>query len=228
MPPFPGSCFDAKTCYNLRRKDMGKHADSVDMRVLKFIKAHPLGWVFTPAHLSDLGSRNAVESALRRHKKAGLIRQVARGLYDRPHVHPKFGLLPPNVEGIAAAFKSRDAIRLQPTGAYAANLLGLSDQVPMRIVYLTDGPTRKLKIGNLRISFRHTTPRNMATAGKSSGLVIQALRWIGQRQDHQSTVSRLRKLIPANDRLRLASDAHYAPRWIAQLMHSIAKEEPVK
>ncbi len=207
---------------------MGRHATSVDTRVLKFIKTHPLGWVFTPAHLSELGSRAAVEMALRRRKTAGLIRQIARGLYERPRVHPKFGLLAPDIEAVAAALKSRDAIRLQPTGAYAANLLGLSDQVPMRIVYLTDGPTRRLKIGNRRISLRRTTPRNMATAGTMSGLVIQALRWMGRRQDQEPAVSRLRRKISGDDRRRLMIDARYAPRWIAQIMRRVAQEEPRK
>jgi hypothetical protein len=207
---------------------MGKHATSVDTQVLTFINGHPAGWVFTPAHLRDVGSRTAIETALRRHKKAGLIRQIARGLYERPRTHPKLGPLAPDIEAVAEALKTRDAIRLQPTGAYAANLLGLSDQVPMRIVYLTDGPTRRLKIGKLQISLRRTTPRNMATAGSVSGLVIQALRWLGRRNDREPAVNQLRKQLSDADKRQLAADAHYAPEWVAQVMRKIAQLEEAK
>jgi hypothetical protein len=175
-----------------------------------------------------LGSRTAVATALKRHKKAGLIRQVARGLYERPRTHPKLGPLAPDIEAVAAALKSRDAIRLQPTGAYAANLLGLSDQVPMRIVYLTDGLTRRLKIGKLQISLRRTTPRNMVTAGTVSGLVIQALRWLGRRLDQEPVVSQLRRQLSDDDKRQLAADARYAPEWVAQVMRKIAQVEEAK
>jgi len=116
-----------------------------------------------------------------RHKRKGAIRQLARGLYDYPDQHPGIGLLSPSTDAIAHALKSRDAARLQPTGAYAANILGLSDQVPARTVFLTDGRARRVKIGRQEIILRHTTLRNRATAGTTSGMVIQALRWLGRR-----------------------------------------------
>lgn len=202
----------------------GKHAGSVDSHVLALVKGRPSGWVFTPADLSGLGSRSAVAGALKRHKRAGFIRQAARGLYERPRTHPKLGVLPPDLKEVEAALKRRDAIRLQPTGAYAANLLHLSTQVPMRVVFLTDGPARRLNVGKTQITLRRTTPRNMATAGTASGLVIQALRWLGKSSDHRLTVPRLRKLLSAEDRRRLSNDARYAPAWIAKIMREIAAD----
>lgn len=200
----------------------GKHATSVDSHILGLVQSRPAGWVFTPADLSDLGSRNAVAAALKRYKKAGLIRQIARGFYDRPRNHPQFGVLAPDLKEVEQALKRRDAIRLQPTGAYAANLLHLSTQVPVRIVYLTDGPARRLRVGKTHIILRRTTPRNMATAGTASGLVIQALRWLGKKSDHSSTIPLLRKALSVDDRHRLASDARYAPAWIATIMREVS------
>lgn len=200
----------------------GKHATSVDSQILNRVQTRPAGWVFAPGDLADLGSRNAVAAALKRHKKAGLIRQVARGLYDKPRTHPQFGVLAPDLKEVEQALKRRDAIRLQPTGAYAANLLHLSTQVPVRVVYLTDGPARRIRIGKTHITLRRTTPRNMATAGTASGLVVQALRWLGKKSDHSSTVSRLRKALSDEDRHRLASDARYAPAWIAKIMREVS------
>jgi len=186
------------------------------------IRGHGLGWVFTPASFKGIGSRAAVESALRRYKNDGTIRQVARGLYDYPRTDPQLGILAPSVDQIVAALEDRDAVRLQPSGAYAANLLGLSDQVPMRIVFLTDGPTRKLQVGNRQILLRHTTPRNMATAGRISGTVIQALRWLGQRHVDDQVTSILRERLHAKDKAQLLKDIHYAPIWIAQIIRAAA------
>jgi hypothetical protein len=200
----------------------GNHAKSVASQILRRLQKHPIDWVFTPSDLSDLGTRNAVASALKRHKKAGLIRQIARGLYDRPRRHSQFGILAPELKEVEQALKRRDAIRLQPTGAYAANLLHLSTQVPMRVVYLTDGPARRLRIGKTQIVLRRTTPRNMATAGTASGLVIQALRWLGKNGDHSLTVPQLKKVLSIDDRRKLVSDARYAPAWIAKIMREVA------
>lgn len=199
-------------------------SQSIAQQILRSIRAHGRGWVFSPASFKGLGSRAAVESALRRHKNEGTIRQLARGLYDYPRTDPQLGVLAPSIEQITAALEARDAVRLQPSGAYAANLLGLSDQVPMKIVFLTDGPTRKLQIGKRQILLKRTTPRNMATAGRISGTVIQALRWLGQQNTDDQTTSALRQRLHSRDKAQLMKDIHYAPIWIAQVIRAISEE----
>ena len=161
-----------------------------------------------------------------RHTRAGTIRQFARGLYDYPRQDPLLGTLSPAVDGITRAVAGRDATRLQPSGAYAANLLGLSDQVPMRIVMLTDGPTRKVVLGKLQITLRRTTPRNMATAGRVSGTVIQALRWLGRRYVDDRMVRMLRSRLSPADKRQLLKDIRYAPAWIAEAMRKVAEDQP--
>lgn len=196
---------------------------TVANKVLKTIRGHGLGWVFTPASFKGVGSRAAVESALRRHKNNGTIRQLARGLYDYPRTDPQLGVLAPSVDQVVAALEVRDAVRLQPSGAYAANLLGLSDQIPMKVVFLTDGPTRKVRVGNRQILLKRTTPRNMATAGRISGTVIQALRWLGRKRVDAQTKVILKKRLDAKDKTQLMKDIRYAPIWIGQIIRSIAE-----
>lgn len=202
-------------------KIMGKHAQSADNRVLDRIKQHGPGWVFTPADFSDLGSRTAVATALKRHKARSTIRQLARGLYDVPRQDKQLGLLSPSTEAVVEAIKNRDAVRLQPTGAYAANLLGLTEQVPVRIFFLTDGPERKIKLGRKEIVFKNTTPRNMATAGRISGLVIQALRWLGKRHVDQDMIKQLRARLDDEAKQQLLADVRHAPIWIAEIIRQI-------
>ena len=205
---------------------MPKHSTSTDSKVLDRIRSYRRGWVFTPAHLTDLGSRNAVASALKRFKADGMIRQLARGLYDYPVQDPVLGTVTPSADAIARALVVRDAIRLQPSGAYAANVLGLSEQVPSRIVFLTDGPARKVKIGKREILLLHTTPRNMATAGRKSGTLIQALRHLGQKQVDAKVLATLRRHITAADRPTILKDLRHAPAWIADLLRPFVVPPP--
>ncbi len=201
---------------------MKKDKITIDNKIVSRIYGHGRGWVFTPNDFKDLGSRDAIASALKRHKKAGLIRQLARGLYDYPKIDEQLGALQPSSDSIASALAGRDAARLQPTGAYAANLLGLSTQVPMRIAYLTDSLSRTVRIGKRQIILKRTTPRTMATAGRISGLVIQALRHIGQKNVDEDIIAHLNRHLDARQKGQLLKDIKYAPAWIAVIFRDLA------
>jgi hypothetical protein len=198
---------------------------SVDSKILNRVHGRGRGCVFTPGDFLDLGSRQAVDLALHRLVKKGVLRRLARGLYDYPRIDEQLGPLSPTIDAVVKALKGRDNIRLQPSGGYAANLLGLSEQVPMKVVFLTDGPTRRVQLGKQTIMLKRTTPRAMATAGRVSGMVIQALRHIGQRHVDELTVTRLRKRLSAEEKKQMLKDIRYAPAWIAAIMRRVAQQE---
>lgn len=202
---------------------MTKHLKSSGSQILSRIRSKRRGWVFTPGDFADLGSRTAVGKALMRHARAGTIRQLARGLYDFPVHDKRFGTVPPSDESIANALKGKDAFRLQPSGGHAANLLGLSAQVPMRTVFLTDSRSRKVRLGRREIVLKNTSARHLATAGRISGVVIQALRWIGRRHLDESTLATLRRNLTDEDKQQLLKDIRYAPEWIADVMRQVAQ-----
>lgn len=187
------------------------------------IKKCGRGWVFTPKHFLDLGSRQGVDLALHRLKATGAVRQLARGLYDYPVQDPVLGTVAPSADQIARALVVRDVIRLQPSGAYAANILGLSEQVPSRVVFLTDGPTRKVVLGKREIILQRTTPRNMATAGRKSGTIIQALRYLGKDQVDDRVMAILRRQISDEERSKIHNDLRHAPEWITDLLRPITQ-----
>ncbi len=195
---------------------------TVDEQILSLIYGNRRGWVFTPDNFKHLGSRDSIASALKRHKQSSLIRQLARGVYDYPKIDPELGILEPSAETIAKTLAGRDATRLQPSGAYAANLLGLSTQVPMKIVYLTDGRSRTVQLGQRQIILKNTTPRNMATANKISGLVIQALRYLGKDNITQEEIATLKMRLSPTDRKQLIADIRYAPEWVAEIFRELA------
>ncbi|MGD0234617.1 MAG: DUF6088 family protein [Syntrophorhabdales bacterium] len=198
---------------------------SIDIRIVSRIYGSRRGSVFTPGNFLDLGSRDAVDKALSRLAQRGTLRRLSRGLYHYPKTHPVIGILSPSPDAIAKALAGKHGIRLQPSGAYAANLLGLSTQVPAKIVYLTDGPSRTVKVSNQEIRLHHTTPRNMGPAGRVSGLVIQALRHLGPRHVDDSVIRTLRRKLSSQDKKRLLKDIAFAPSWVGAHMRAIAREE---
>lgn len=183
------------------------------------------GTVFTPDDFADLGSPHAVGMTLTRLMRNGGIRRVARGIYDVPKQDKMLGALSADTDAIAQALANRHKMKLQPTGAYAANLLGLSEQLPMKVAYLTDGTPRTIKIGKRQIILKHTTPRQMAAAGKVSGLFIQALRWLGQRHVTTQTLKQLQQRLDATAKRQLLKDAHLAPVWVANWMRQVATDQ---
>jgi len=196
---------------------------SVDATVARRVQRAAAGTVFTPALFARAGNRAAVDKALQRLVERGGLRRLARGLYDKPRDDPLLGLLWPSVDEVVRALMGKDRLRLQPTGAYAANLLGLTEQVPARVEFLTDGTGRTVQVGPMRIVLKRTTPRQMAAAGRSSGLVIQALRSLGAAHVNADRLERLRRTLPANERRALLADLALAPSWMRPLLRQLAE-----
>lgn len=199
---------------------------NIESSILASIKRRGRGAVVVPADFLELGSREAVDTALHRLVRKGTIRRIARGVYDFPITHPALGPLQPSAEAVAKALAGRDRTRIQPAGAYAANVLGLSEQVPAKAVFLTDGPSRTVRVGPRTIELRRTTPKNMAAAGRLSGLLIQALRAIGKENATPERLARLKRSLPAAKRRELIKDIPLAPAWMHPIFRQLSGESP--
>jgi len=197
----------------------------IEKSILNRVRGSGKGWCFTPTAFADLGGTAAVWTALHRLTQRGIIRRLTQGLYDFPRTHAELGMLSPDPEAVAQALARGRSIRLQPSGAYAANLLGLSEQVPARIVFLTDGAPRRIRFGNQEIVLRRTTPRNMATAGRISGTVIQALRYIGKHRITSAHRQSLLRRLSAAEKQQLIKDRLNAPGWMRPLLEEISGED---
>jgi hypothetical protein len=198
---------------------------SIDAAISRKVRRAKPGTVFTPALFVGLGSRAAVDKTLQRLAARGELRRLSRGLYDKPRHDPLLGVLWPSVDAVVAALTGKDKVRLQATGAYAANLLGLSDQVPARVEFLTDGTSRTVKAGPMQIVLKRTTPRQMAAAGRTSGLVIQALRSIGPAHLTPQRLKQLRRSLPDAERQSLLKDLDLAPGWLQPTLRTLAADQ---
>ena len=198
---------------------------SIESRILKRIKALPKGALILPADFNDLGSSEAVRLTLFRLEKEEVIVRVAQGIYVRPKMSEFIGPILPTAEEIAEAIAKRDKIRTVPTGSYALNALGLSTQMPMNIVLLTDGSPRTIKIGKRTIKFKKTTPKNLLAKGKISRLAIQALKELGNGKVSEQEERKIIALLKKEDQKHLLHDIALAPVWIQKIMKKALNNE---
>ena len=191
---------------------------SVEKQIEKSIKSKQKGVLIIPDDYMDYGSSDAVRKALDRLENKQIIVRVAQGIYVRPKISKLIGPLVPSAEEVAEAIAKRDRIRTIPTGSYALNALGLSTQVPMNIVLLTDGSPREIKVGKRKIKFKKTTPKNLLAKGKISRLVIQALKEIGNGKVTTEEEIKIIDLLKKEDTKDLLHDIALAPVWIQKIM----------
>lgn len=181
----------------------------------------------TPKDFLDLGTREAVDQALSRLARAGQLRRVARGMYDKPRISNVLKQpAPVDLDAAIAALARRDGVRILPDGLVAANQLGLTNAVPAKVSFVTDGHSRTLKIDGRTVRFRHAGPSVMRWAGKPAAPVIQALRWLGPgaAADAQ-VVSILRRHLPNHVKLDLWQNRQDLTGWLQPLARSITSDK---
>jgi hypothetical protein len=202
---------------------MPKISQSIEKSVLSRVYGRGRGSVVSPNDFLDLGSRGAVDLALSRLTKKGILRRVDRGVYGYPEKSRLIGELSPRPEEVAKALARRGNRRLLPSGAYAANLLGFTEQVPVKVEYLTDGPTRRVMIRKLPVTLKQTTPARLATAGRVSGTVAQALRFLRKERVDDAIVEKLRKRLSEDDKKQLLRDIPLVPAWVGETFRRVAE-----
>ncbi len=192
--------------------------DSIEDYIVDKIIKSKGGTVFFAEDFLSFGSAKAVGKALERLVEKGDISRVARGMYARLKTHETFGQIMPTTEEIAKAIAKRDKARIVPTGVLALNALGLSTQIPLNMVYLTDGSARTVKIGKRTIKFKKASPKNLVAIGNISSLAIQALKEIGKDHITESEIKTILKQLTKEEPSRLEHDIKLAPEWIRIIM----------
>lgn len=187
------------------------------------IRAKRPGWVFTPREFAGIGSRAAIDQTLSRLQRAGKIRRLARGIYDYPKVHPQIGVLSPSPEAVAKAVAAKTGSRILVSAAQALNLLGLSTQVPVQNVYLTEGPSRVVQLGKQTVTLKHAAASKLLGAGTEAGPILQAVRSYGHKHVHEIPVRLLAERIPRTVKSEVKRLAPFAPAWSQPVLLQIAR-----
>ena len=195
---------------------------SINKKAISRIYGRGRGWAFSPNDFVEGFSRDQIENALSRLCREGKIRRVCRGIYD----YPKFSELlqqelSPDFDQVAQAFARKFNWRIQPSGDAALNLLGLSTQVPGRLVYLSDGPNRQYDIGNYTLAFKKSALKDVGFKYRESGLVVQALKALGQARVDDAVIAALRKQLDGTACKRVLKDTVTATGWVYEAIKRI-------
>lgn len=197
---------------------------SIKGTILKRLRKSPEHSVFFLEDFAGLCSVETARKVLQEAISLGIVSRLSHGIYLKP-MSSRFGEVPPPLEVVAQEIADRDHVKIMPTGSTAANLLGLSTQVPMNVSYLTTGSSRTVNIGNRFIRFKHAAPRNFAYKGKTIPLVIQALKDIGGKNvDEAIQHSLYQCLSKAEDKNAFSWDILLAPAWIQSIVKPIINE----
>jgi len=178
--------------------------------------------------LLDLGTRSAVDQALTRLVQQKKIMRVGRGLYAWPQFSTFLkDNVPPSVDALAHAWARQNGLRIIPFGAYAANLLGLSTQVPAKYVYYTNGRTQQIRLGGSDVRFLNRGPKTMEVKGSLTAHIFQALRYLGKNRVSPDVIARLRRLTRPQDRADIKRNLKHATAWMKPILKNVLQEESV-
>lgn len=193
---------------------------TLEIKVESAIKKADKGRILFAEEFTELGNIESINRVLSRFKERGILIRLAFGIYLYPKTDKELGVLYPSVEDIAQAIARRDKARIIPTGISALNKLGLSTQVPLKAVYLTDGAARVVKIGKRTITFKKSSPKNLLAKGEISGLAIQALKSIGKNKAEEGLLVKVKSMLKKENKENIMHDAKLAPAWINKILMS--------
>lgn len=193
---------------------------NIKAAVMKSIAESQPHSVFFISDYANLGAAETIRKILHEATITGILEKAGHGIYIKPKVS-RFGKVPIPLEKIAREIADRDKCKILPTGHTAANIIGLSTQVPMNLSYITTGSTRTIKIGERKISFRHASPKNFAAKGRAMPLLIQAIREIGEENISGSEYKAIRRFIDKQQDPYLPEDLLLAPAWIQRIIKKL-------
>lgn len=194
---------------------------SIDNKINTAINRKKHGSIIFANDFAEIGEQKTINKVFERITSSGKIIRIARGIYCKPKIDDKlgFGIIYPGIDDIAQAIAQRDKCRIVPSGDLALNKLGLSTQVPMNAVYLTDGTPRRIKVYNGRgILFKHVVPKRLTFKSELMMLITFALQRLGQDNITSDQINHIQQLLLTVPKEQISKDLKLVPGWIRSII----------
>lgn len=194
---------------------------SAENKIINYLKYRPKGKIYFLDDFSLLSNSESIRKSLSVLAKKGIRIRLTQGIYLYPKIDKEFGVLFPSIDDVCHEIVRRDKARIEPNGIFVINRLGLSTQVPMNVVYLTDGIPRKINYRNRITKYKKTAPKNLSMKGEISCLVVFALKVIGENGVTDEMKLQLSQVLMRENLSNIRHDALLAPKWVSELMQSL-------
>ena len=192
-------------------------------KIVSRIYGRKRGQVYTPKDFHDIASHETVRKVLSRLTESGTIRRLLRGIYEYPILSDLFdGPAPPDPNAIAMAIARSNGWTILPTGNLALNLIGLSTQVPAQWQYFSDGPSKTYTWDGGKLSFKHRTNKETTLVSTKTGILIQALKSLGQTAVDDQVLKQLLKNLSRDDLKCAVRESRYATAWVYEVIRKLA------
>jgi len=201
-------------------------SNSIENKILKKIRGHGSGWAFSAVDLAHLGSRTAIDVTLSRLNNRGVIRRVLRGIYD----YPKFSsflneTLSPDMDEVARALARKFGWKIEIDGLSALNYLGISTQVPGRLLYSSNGPNRTYKVTRRHLEFRHVALKDSGFKMIQSTVIVQAIKALGADHVSEDVIEKIRDWLDKKLRDKVLLDSKSATGWVYAEVKKICRSD---
>ena len=197
-------------------------AETITRSVADKVKQAKPGTVFFPADLLEFGAPDAIHQTFSRLARNKTLLRLAKGIYVKPTMDPELGAIRPSLENVAQQIAERDKVVIRPTGAAALNKLGLSTQVPTKVVYLTNGNPKRIRVGRSTIVFKKTTHKQLAVQPETVFLAIQALIALRDQAEDPDIIRQLTEVLGVEKPADIRNGARLAPQRIGRILYQIA------
>ena len=214
-------CIGQPICQKIRQvsDDPNQIMSQLAQAILSQAQSLPEGGMLSPKEFLHLGSRAAIDQTLSRLAREGTLLRIGRGIYALP-IQGRFGPRPPSTASVVEAIESASGETVVASGAAEANALGLTTQVPTREVYLTSGPSRRLKLGGREIELKHGNRWQMLLGKRPSGKAIRALIWLGPEQAPMA-LEVIRSKLSSHEWDAMRQARAGLPSWIAKAVSEV-------
>lgn len=203
---------------------MNRERGNITARIMEKIELSEPHSVFFISDFTESDSPETIRKILFQATLEKKLYKVGHGIYVKPKLS-RFGEVPVPLEKIALEIAQRDRCNILPSGATAANIIGLSTQVSMNLSFLTTGSTRTIRLGDRRINFRHGAPRNFAAKGQIVPILIQGMKEVGENNLTENDYTAITTFIEKNPDPYIDDDIHIAPVWIQRIIRKLTKNE---
>tara|TARA_Y100001970_G_scaffold68369_1_gene87083 strand:- start:685 stop:1284 length:600 start_codon:yes stop_codon:yes gene_type:complete len=184
-----------------------------------------VGEPFTAKKFQGISNNKNVRKLLSRLVDNGEIKRLCRGVYIRPKFIGNMGEKTPSIQQILKKITKITGETIVVHPAESQRILKLSKQIPLRPIFLTNGTSRTIVVGNSNVQLKHVSPKKLVAANTVQGHVFSALMYLGKEKITQEQIKKIQSVIGEDEFNKIYSFLDKVPAWLADIFYYFKYEK---